>query len=253
MLRISFLNKLFLNSSQMWVKVFDKWEEGEWKSLLVCLSTAAPQYRELYSQARELSNYLLKKMKFEEQTIIYSSSLGPEVIVENGMARLPYCAFYSYSNPNFLLLSGDTSPIDEQFEFSEFLLSYVSKLGVKEVYSVGARWTDPPLQPDSEPELKGFSTDEEGNKILRENGVKIITNEVAPFFASIIVGMAKDYGMRGYKISVDHGEPRPHLRSVAKMLNLLKSLIGFEVDMEELNDKIRRMSETASKGTSVYR
>jgi len=40
--------------------------------------------------------------------------------------------------------------------------------------------------------------------------------------------------MRGYKVSVNHGEPLPHPRSVARMLEVLSKMVGFEIDLDEL-------------------
>ena len=37
-------------------------------------------------------------------------------------------------------------------------------------------------------------------------GVTITRGEPGPFFPNLVVGMAADYGMRGYKIGVDHGD-----------------------------------------------
>jgi proteasome assembly chaperone (PAC2) family protein len=237
----------------MWFKLEKKEVEGKWNSLIVCLSTSAPQYRELYSQARELGLYMLAKMKFVHVSTLYSSALGPEVVVEGGVARLPQCVFLAHKDPDFLLLTGDTSPVDEQFEFTNLVLSYASRLGVKEVFSVGARWTEPPLPPDAEPELKGFSTDNEGVERLKSHGFKIITNEPAPFFASMIVALSPDFGIRGYKIAVDHGEPRPHTRSVLKILNALSSILGFKVDTEELESRIKERLPSEGRESTVYR
>lgn len=221
--------------------------------MIVCLSTSAPQYRELYSQARELASYMLGKMEFSIHSILYSSALGPEVIVDGGVARLPQCVFHAHKDPDFILLAGDTSPVDEQFEFTNLVLSHAAKLGVREVYSVGARWTEQPLPPDAEPEVKGFASDNEGVERLKKNNVKIIANEPAPFFSSMIVGLSADYGMRGYKISVDHGEPRPHTRSVLKMLRVISSMIGFEIDTRELEERLKEAQDSDSKQSAVYR
>ena len=47
--------------------------------LLVALSTMAPQYEPLYSHARELSRFLLRKMEFKRFATLYSSSLPADV------------------------------------------------------------------------------------------------------------------------------------------------------------------------------
>ena len=84
-------------------------------------------------------------------------------------------------------------------------------------------------------------------------GVKILGDEPAPFFASMVVAMAKDYGIRGYKLSVDHGEPSPHVKSVVKLLEILSSLAGFELDMADLRSKTLPTSNPWQQGSgSIY-
>ena len=69
----------------------------------------------------------------------------------------------------------------------------------------------------------------------------------------MVVAMAKDYGIRGYKISVDHGEPIPHSRSVAALLGVMEGMGGFDVDLEELKSKVRSTPPTRDDGsTSIY-
>ena len=224
-------------------------------ALLVAVSTSIPQYKALYSQARELANYLLKSMKFEEMAVLHSSAFAPEVIVnDDGTAVLPACRFYVHKGKNDLLLfAGDSSPGDDQQLFARRVLEYAKTLGVKEVYSIGARWSDTPSPAFDDPKVNGFATDKEGVKKLKEHGVEIIGAEPAPFFASVIVGMAPEFGMKGYKISVDHGEPVPHTRSVIKMLEVLSEMMGFKVDMEELRKSVKAPPQEKPSGTGpVY-
>jgi proteasome assembly chaperone (PAC2) family protein len=222
-------------------------------SLLVAVSTSIPQYKPLYSQARELSKYLLKKLKFEEVAVLHSSTLPPEVIVmEDGASVLPACRFYvQRGKSDLILFAGDSSPAEDQSLFAKTVLEFASKAGVKEVYSVGARWSETPLPAYEEPQAKGFATDKEGVSRLKKHGVAINEAEPAPFFANIVVGMSKEYGMRGYKISIDHGEPTPHTRSVIKMLEVLSKMMGFEIDMEELRSQVKAPPQAAPPGTGA--
>jgi proteasome assembly chaperone (PAC2) family protein len=199
-------------------------------AMLVALSTSIPQYRGLYSQARELGRHLMDSLPMEEVATIHSSSLGPEVIVqEDGLSRLPSCHLNSHKGRrDFLLLTGDGSPVDDQEEFAERVLDYASRLGVNELYSVGARWTETPMTPYQQPEANGFATDRDGAKKLRRAGVKLIENEPAPFFASLVVGLAARRGIAGFKISVDHGEPLPHTRAVISIAEVLGRLLLFD-------------------------
>jgi len=212
-----------------------------------------PQYRALYSQAREMAKYLLKSLKFEEVAVVHSSAFPPEVIVrEDGVSSLPACRFYALRGKrDVLLFAGDSSPTDDQYAFASMLLAQAEKLGVKELYSVGARWSENPLPAYQDPEVNGFGTDELAVKKLKRHGVKVIEAEPAPFFASMVVGMAKAHDIRGYKISVDHGEPLPHTRSVIKLLEVISSMAGFEVGLAELRSEVVRPAPAKPPGTGA--
>ncbi len=224
-------------------------------AMIVAVSTSMPQYRALYSQARELADYMLKKMKFQRIGTVRSSAFLPEVLLrDEGISTLPECGLYlSRGKHDTLLFAGDSSPMDEQYEFTEFLLEKAEALGVKELYSVGTRWAENPLPAEADPLALGFATDAVGVAKLRKNAVKILAEEPAPFFASMVVAMAKDYGMRGYKLSVDHGEPSPHVRSVAKLLEVLSKMAGFQVDLDELRSKALPVLPPRQSGnSSIY-
>ncbi len=224
-------------------------------ALIVAVSTSIPQYRALYSQARELGEYMLRKMSFEQIGTVRSSSFPPEVLVrEDGISTLPACSLHLHRGKHDLLLfAGDTSPADEQYEFAQVLLEKAKEMGVKELFSVGARWAENPLPPEADPVATGFATDATGVAKLKKIGVKVLGEEPAPYFASMVVAMAKDLGIRGYKLSVDHGEPSPHVRSVAKLLGILSEMAGFEVDLAELRSKAGPATPAWQPGnSSIY-
>jgi len=218
-------------------------ENGELRAknpaMVVAVSTSMPQYRALYSQARELADYMLKKMKFDRVGTVRTSAFPPEVLVrDDGLSTLPECSFYiNKGRHDLVLFAGDTSPTDDQYDFARFLLEKAKHLGVEELYSVGARWAENPIPPEAEPQASGFATDSVGVAKLKKHGVRVLGEEPAPFFASMVVALAKDVGIRAYKLSVDHGEPSPHVRSVIKLLDILSSMADFEVDLSELRSK----------------
>jgi len=225
-------------------------------TMIVAVSTSLQQYRTMYSQARELGDYMLRRMKFERIATIRASAFPPEVIVKDGgVSTLPECCFYlSRGKKDLVLFVGDTSPMDGPYEFATTLLDYAEELGVKELYSVGARWVENPLPSDAEPEPNGFSTDRIGVAKLKKHGVRIVVEEPAPFFASMVVAMAKEHGIRGYKLSVDHGEPSPHSRSVARLLGVLSAMAGFQVQLEEPKVGLEPSSPPGqAKDSTIYR
>lgn len=238
----------------MWIDFeIDRVPELKSPVMVVAVSTSMPQYRALYSQAREVAEYLLRKMDFKKLGTVRSSAFPPEVLVRgDGLSTLPECRFYlCRGKRDIILFAGDTSPADEQYEFAKFVLDAAKEMGAEELYSLGARWAENPLPPEAEPQATGFSTDSEGVAKLRKQGVKILGEEPAPFFASMVVAMAKDVGIRGYKLSVDHGEPSPHVRSVAKLLEILSAMAAFEVDLSELKAKAAPTAPATRSGNDT--
>ena len=224
-------------------------------TMVVAVSTSMPQYKALYSQARELGEYMLKTIEFEKIATVRSSAFPPEVLVsDEGISALPACHLYlRQGKKDMILFAGDASPMEDQYEFTHFLLKLASDLGVRELYSVGARWAENPLPPETDPVPNGFATDAVGVAKLKRAGISIIKEEPAPFFASMVVALSKEYGIRGYKLSVDHGEPVPHARSVAKLLGALSSMTGFEVPLEGLGVKPGQPTPQRQPGdTTIY-
>jgi len=218
--------------------------------LLVALSTSIQQYKLLYSHARELGKFLLKKADFDRFATLYSSSMPPLVAIsDEGLIRLYSASFYRHPGVrDIVLLAGDSSPTDEQYEFSESVLKYARGLGVHEVVSVGTRWTEEAGSPLISPKVKGFATDEKGVKELEGLGVEIIRDEPAPYFASLIVALAERHGMRGYKLSVDHGEPVPHPKALMEILTVLQKMLDLNVDAKELTGVAEKMAANLEAG-----
>jgi proteasome assembly chaperone (PAC2) family protein len=221
--------------------------------LVVALSTSNPQYRSLYSHARELGIFMLKKMEFKKFATIYASALPPAIVIsDEGTARLISASFYQFSGGrDVVLLAGDTSPMDEQYEFCDTLLRFAKELGVVDVISIGTRWTEAVALPTFTPKVLGFATDQKGVDELTGLGVTIIKDEPAPFFASIVVAMAKAHGMRGYKLSVDHGEPIPHPKSLVELLRVLTKMLQIEVDPADLEASAKAMEADLQDEPSV--
>jgi proteasome assembly chaperone (PAC2) family protein len=218
--------------------------------LLVSLSTSIQQYKALYSQGRELGKFMLKNMEFEKFATLYSSSMPPLVMIsDDGIIRLSSTSFYRFrGDRDLVLLAGDASPVEHQYEYCESVLGYAEKLGIHEVVSVGTRWTEEAGSPVASPTVKGFATDKKGVEELEKLGVEIIREEPAPFFASLVVALAPDHGMRGFKLSVDHGEPTPHPRSIMQVLAVLQKMLGFKVETSHLDEVATKIAADLEGG-----
>lgn len=232
-------------ADQMWEKVEkQKMPELHDPVLLVSLSTGVQQYKVLYSHAKELAKFMLKKMEFQELATLYSSALPPIAIIsDEGTLRLPSTSFHLHrGRRDIVLLAGDASPLEDQYNFCDAVLSYAHDAGIGKVVSVGTRWTEQVGTPLQSFKVKGFATDDAGVRELEEVGVEIIRDEPAPYFSSLVVALAEKYGMRGLKVSVDHGEPIPHPRSVTELLSVLQKMLGFKIDLKELRETAERMA-----------
>lgn len=228
----------------MWQKLeVEEMPRAEDSVLLVALSTMAPQYAPLYSHGRELAKFLLEKVQFKRFATFYSSALPPAVAIdEDGVLRLHSNRFYSHAaKRRVLLLAGDGSPMDDQQEYAHVVLSFARELGAKEVVSVGARWAESPTALGAPLKPVGFASDEKGAEELERLGVKVTKGEPGPFFPNLIVGMAEDYGMRGFKVGVDHGEPVPHPRSVIQIMGVLSRMLGISVETKSLLSRAKEM------------
>ncbi|MHB8568377.1 MAG: PAC2 family protein [Nitrososphaerales archaeon] len=217
--------------------------------LIVSVSTSIPQYRILYSHGRELADYLIEKVDFKLFASLYSSSMPPAVrIAEDGIAELAKVDFYHYSSGkrDYVLFAGYSSPSSDEYEYAAQVLSYAKKIGLKEIVSIGPRWSEQPISPYDSPVVYGFASDLGGAHWLEANGVNLQRNEPTFYFSNLIVGMAPLFGLRGYKLSVNHGEPAPHPKASISFINLL-SKMGLEVDTKELVGEARELDDGLRK------
>jgi len=239
-----------LAKSLMWERLVVDEEPGvEDSVLVVALSTMAPQYEPLYSHARELSRFLLRKLEFRKFATLYSSALPADVAIgEDGVVRLRSNNFYSSSaKKRIIMLAGDGSPFDDQQEYAHSVLSFARRLGAEEVVSVGARWSESPVPAGVPLKPVGFASDAAGVEELEGLGVTITKGEPGPFFPNLVVGMARDYGMRGFKVGVDHGEPLPHPRSLLEIIGVLSKMLGFAVDTKELVVRAKELERVGAE------
>jgi proteasome assembly chaperone (PAC2) family protein len=214
--------------------------------LLVSLSTSNPQFALLYSQARLLATFLLRKLSFKRIASLYSSAMPPAIdIGEEGIIEPIGVHFYHHfgGKRDLVLLAGHSSPLGEEYEFGDSVLSFARKIGVLELVSVGARWTEEPVSPFEMPKVLGYSSDEGGVNKLREMGVEIQKQESAYYFANVIVAMSSNYGMSGYKLSVNHGEPTPHPKAIMALSSIISKMIEEPIPTDELEAEAQQLEK----------
>ena len=214
--------------------------------LVIALSTSNPQYILLYSQARELASYLLSKVKFEKIASLYSSALSPAIeISKDGSIDLAGVHLYHHYNGrrDVILVAGHSSPMGDEYEFSDALLSFAKTIGIKELVSIGARWSEEPVSAVDFPKVIGFSSDEDGVEELKALEVEIQKEESAYFFSNTIVALAPKYSIRGLKLSVNHGEPRPHPKSLISLFKVLSKIMREDIEVGDLEKTSKELEQ----------
>ena len=229
--------------------MWTKWEVYETPQLsdpplIIGVSTSNPNYALLYSHASELAKFMIDKMSFKLFARVYSDAFPPEVKIDaDGVSAVPTGDFYYLKGRHDLLVFTSTSsPSTQNYELAEEILNFAKSMGTNEVYSIGARFLETP-SPKDVPEVLGFATHQEGVSRLREKDVKIMKDEPSLYFSSLVVGMAKLQAMQGYRLAVNHGEPRPHPKAVKAILEVLSTMLNFEIDVSSLDKKAEEMKE----------
>jgi proteasome assembly chaperone (PAC2) family protein len=217
---------------------------------IVAVSTSDPRYVMLYSHARELAKFVIRQLGFALFAKHYSSAMPPAVLIgSDGTAELHRSeAYFHKGNRDLILYTADASPNPYSYEYSEIVLEHAKKYGASELCSIGARFLEPPVSPFEELPVLGYGSDGESTHRLSELGVKLLSNEPSYYFSSLVVSMSQKYDMRGYRLSVNHGEPKPHPKSVMAMLRVLAKMFDFGVDMAELEASSKELEESLRKG-----
>lgn len=211
-------------------------------------------------------DFLVEELKAKKVFEFFSHSLPHSVFVnEKNLVELPSIALYHkrINNNDFLLLAGDVQPVDERasYEFSEFVLDTIVRLGCKEVITLGGIGL--PVIPRLP---KVYCT---GNcpEIVRKysEGVSVRKNlygVVGPVVgvSGLLLGLSKKKNMKAASLLVEtYGHPMYlGLRGARELVKILDKKLGLNIDLKGLDREIseieqefqkKRLGRKQSKGT----
>ena len=134
-------------------------------------------------------------------------------------------------------------------DYSELYLKIAKEIGVSEVYACGTRLAE--ISPRGK--ATGYGTSKEAIKVLKENAVQIMKNEVAPYFTNVILGVASEnFEMTGFRINSNHGEKPPYEDSIREMLQILSKISGIGYNKQVFDDVINDwVSSLKLSGSSI--
>jgi len=200
---------------------------------------------------RIATTYLIKQLGAQRFAELYSPHFPYYVLVnKKGSVRLLRAEFYFWKNQNgqndLLFLVGDSQAqtIEGQYEVTSSILDFAQKLRTKIVITIGGYRKEA----EENPQVIAVSTNPE---LLREalEAKAIASSSGNPIVgtAGLLLGLAK---FRKIDALCLLGETRGYLsdpKAAKSVVEVLQRILGFKVDLGELDKKIEKSKELVAK------
>ncbi len=207
--------------------------------------------------------YLIKELKAKKFAKFYSEHFFPFIMVEEGYKiKLLKNEFFYYKTKkaggrDIIFLTGDSQSLSPHghYEVMEKVLDFVSKLGVKEIITVGGLATG---EVEEKPSVLGAVTHEEGLKKYKGKGIKFTAGEKVGYIvgaAGLLVGLGRERGMKGMCILGEtSGFPIvTDPKAAEAVLDCLTKILNVKVDMTRLEERVKDMEKFIKKVEELQR
>jgi uncharacterized protein len=208
---------------------------------------------------RVAAGYMAAELKMKKIAEIYSTSFLPIVLLDDeDVVRLLRCeVYYLKAKRDIIVLTGDTQSTDTKghYEFSNAVLDYAKKLGIKELitlggFSEGVLKTDPRVvaavsNNDVKKKYKKFKID-----FGKDHPVGTITGA-----SGLLVAMAEDYKMSGMVLMGETmGMPLiMDPKAADAILHTLVRILGIKLDLNKLEKTVKEMEERLKKTEDIHK
>jgi len=197
------------------------------------------------------TRYLIKQLGAQRFAELYSPHFPYYVLVnKKGSVRLLRAEFYFWKNPagqnDLLFLIGDSQAqtIEGQYEVTSTILDFAQKLGAKTVITIGGYRKEP----EENPQVMAVSTNPELlKKALEAKAIASPSGNPIVGTAGLLLGLGK---FRRIDALCLLGETRGYLsdpKAAKSVLEVLRKILGFEVDWSGLNTQIEKSKELIAK------
>jgi uncharacterized protein (TIGR00162 family) len=188
--------------------------------------------------------YLIKQLKAQKIAYLYSPHFPYFVLVnKKGNVRLLRGAFYYWKNPkgenDLILFTGDSQSqtIEGQYEIADRMIDFAEKYNVKTIATIGGYR----MEAKEKPKVFVAATSQDVISKTIAAGA-IISSSGSPIVgtAGLILGLARFKKIDALCLL---GETRGYLPdplAAKSVLEVLKSVFNFDVDLEGLNEEIAR-------------
>ena len=183
---------------------------------------------------------------------VHSEYFPPQVTVDDdGRTELADASFYAVETEgrDLLVLTGDHQAQENvgHYRLTDAFLDVAEEFGVEEVYALGGVPTGELID---EYAVLGAGTDDEFIDDLTEAGVEFRAEEPAGGIvgtSGLLLGLGE---RRGFRAACLMGETSGYLvdpKSAQAVLEVLQSVLDFEVDFATLEERADEMEDVVSK------
>ena len=198
------------------------------------------------------AEHLLSELDSELVRRVYSTHFPPQVSVEDGRTQLACAEFHAVTpeeGRDMLVLSGDHQAQDNEghYGLTDTFLDIGDEFGVEAVYALGGVPTGELIE---EYDVLGACTTDDFGDRLDEAGVDFREDEPAGGIVGVsglLLGLSD---RRDTPAACLMGETSGYLvdpKSAQAVLEVLQTVVGFEVDFESLEERADEMEEVVRK------
>ena len=198
------------------------------------------------------AEHLLEELDSELVRRVYSTHFPPQVSVEDGRTKLACAEFHAVTpedGQDMLVLTGDHQAQDNagHYGLTDTFLDIGEEFGVEEVFALGGVPTGELIE---EYDVLGACTTDDFGDRLDEAGVDFREDEPAGGIVGVsglLLGLSP---RRDTPAACLMGETSGYLvdpKSAQSVLEILQTVVGFEVDFESLEERADEMEEVVRK------
>lgn len=209
---------------------------------------------------RVAAGYLINELKMKKFAELYSPHFLPMVLLQNdSVANLLKNEFYYHKGRgrDIILLTGDTQSISPEghYEICSVILDFVSKLGVKELVTLGGFAEGKEVV---DPRVIGAVNDKKLLKKYEKAGIDFGKEHPIGTIvgaSGILLGLGKLYKMDGLCLMGEtFGMPLiTDPKAADRILHVLVKILNVKVDMSKLEKTIKEMEEHIEKTDKIHK
>jgi hypothetical protein len=198
------------------------------------------------------AEHLLEELDSELVRRVYADEFPPQVTIDDeGVAELAHAEFHAVDagDRDLLVLTGDHQAQSNEghYHLTDVFLDVADDFGVERGFALGGVPTGELVD---EPTVLGAVTDPAARDGLEDAGVEFREDEPAGGIVGVsglLLGLG---GRRGLDVACLMGETSGYLvdpKSAQAVLEVLQSVVGFEVGFESLEERAEEMEEVVGK------